>query len=125
MINVNLNIGLDTVTPPILRETGSLIDCLNYEIADTMGYRRWDGFERYDGFGDGGVLTYYNMTVLKSGGSVPSDILPGSIILGRLPEDVYSLLDLAPVGIVVDVIDTDVLTAELVVGLYNRYNRFP
>jgi len=125
VINVNLNIGLDTVTPPILRETGSLIDCLNYDIADTMGYRRWDGFERYDGFGDGGVLTYYNMTVLKSGGSVPSDILPGSIILGRLPEDVYSLLDLAPVGIVVDVIDTDVLIAELVVGLYNRYNRFP
>ena len=125
VINVNLNTGLDTVTPPILRETGSLIDCLNYEIADTMGYRRCDGFERYDGFGDGGVITYYTLSVLRSGGSVPSDILAGSIMLGRRPDDTYNVLPLAPVGIVVDVISTTATIANLVVGLYDRYNRFP
>ena len=125
VINVNLDAGLDTVTPPILRETGSLLDCLNYEIADTMGYRRCDGFERYDGFGDGGVLTYYTMRVLRSGGSVPSDILPGSIMLGRRPDDTYNVLPLAPVGIVVDTSNVTSTTADLVVGLYDRYNRFP
>jgi len=41
--------GLDLVTPKLLVEPGRLVDCLNYECADQMGYKKIDGFERYDG----------------------------------------------------------------------------
>ena len=46
---VALNQGLDLVTTPMLVEPGALIDCLNYEMTDTSGYRRIDGYEKYDG----------------------------------------------------------------------------
>jgi hypothetical protein len=41
--------GLDLVTPPLFVEPGRLIDCLNYECVDQVGYKKIDGFERYDG----------------------------------------------------------------------------
>lgn len=41
--------GLDLVTPKLLVEPGRLVDCLNYECADQVGYKKMDGFERYDG----------------------------------------------------------------------------
>lgn len=41
--------GLDLSSPKILAEPGSLLDCLNYEITDIAGYKRIDGFQRYDG----------------------------------------------------------------------------
>lgn len=46
---VQLNAGLDLSTPKMLAEPGSMIDCLNYELVDFLGYRRIDGFSRYDG----------------------------------------------------------------------------
>jgi hypothetical protein len=41
--------GLDLSNPKLLVEPGSLLDCLNYEVVDYLGYRRIDGFARYDG----------------------------------------------------------------------------
>jgi len=41
--------GLDLVSPRMLVEPGRLVDVLNYECVDTDGYKRIDGFERYDG----------------------------------------------------------------------------
>lgn len=117
--------GLDTVTPPILRDTGSLLDCLNYEISDTMGYRRCDGMERYDGFGDGGIAVFYTLTVEAVAPSVPSDIQPGDGLFGKRADDTFSLYDPAPVGIVVEVLSTTLTSASLVVALYSKYNRFP
>lgn len=46
---VPLNSGLDLASPKLLVEPGSLLSCLNYEIVDRMGYKRIDGFMRYDG----------------------------------------------------------------------------
>jgi hypothetical protein len=46
---VMLDGGLDLVTPPLFVEPGRLIDCLNYECVDKVGYKKIDGFERYDG----------------------------------------------------------------------------
>lgn len=40
--------GLDLVSPPVALKPGSLIACCNYEATDS-GYRRCDGFERFDG----------------------------------------------------------------------------
>lgn len=41
--------GLDLASPKMLVKPGSMLDCLNYELTDTVGYSRIDGFQRYDG----------------------------------------------------------------------------
>jgi hypothetical protein len=46
---IPLTSGLDLSSPKLLAEPGSLIDCLNYETVDFLGYRRIDGYTRYDG----------------------------------------------------------------------------
>lgn len=46
---IPLTSGLDLSSPKLLAEPGSLIDCLNYETVDFLGYRRIDGYSRYDG----------------------------------------------------------------------------
>lgn len=51
--------GLDLVTPVQATEAGSLTDTLNYEIGPVKGYKRIDGYERYDGFAGGGVSNRY------------------------------------------------------------------
>lgn len=51
--------GLDMVTPVQNSAPGTLVDCLNYEVGPIKGYRRIDGYERYDGWVDGGVSNIY------------------------------------------------------------------
>lgn len=120
VINVNLDKGLDTVTPPILRETGSLLDCLNYEISDTMGYRRCDGYERYDGFADGGTLTYYVMQV--DGASTPTTY---QTVTGAALDDPSKLVPNEVLGIVVELGAVVGSLKTVTVALYTDYNRFP
>lgn len=82
-IPVLMNGGLDLVSPPLLAEPGVLIDCLNYEMTAYTGYRRVDGYERYDGWVDGGVASYFVVNLLAD---VPADqdkITIGSL-LGNL-----------------------------------------
>lgn len=46
---VPLNAGLDLRSNRLLGQPGSLSDCLNREIVDSIGLKRIDGFEPYDG----------------------------------------------------------------------------
>ena len=46
---IPLQDGLDLQSPKLIAKPGSMIDCLNYEIVDLLGYKRIDGFQRYDG----------------------------------------------------------------------------
>lgn len=46
---IALNAGLDLSTAKLLTEPGAMLDCLNYELVDQVGYRRIDGFMPYDG----------------------------------------------------------------------------
>lgn len=46
---VQLEGGLDFVTPRPMVAPGSLIDCYNYEVADHLGYGRVPGIELFDG----------------------------------------------------------------------------
>ena len=62
-VPVLLNRGIDLVTPPLLAEAGTLLDSHNYEIAADVGYRRWDGYERRDGYPGGGFFTWNSITV--------------------------------------------------------------
>ncbi len=59
---IMLNGGLDLVTPPLFVEPGRLIDCLNYECVDKVGYKRIEGFERYDGGGSPSASRYWQAT---------------------------------------------------------------
>lgn len=81
ILPIPLNLGLDLVTPPLMIEAGSLIDCLNYEMTDTAGYRRIDGYEQYDGFPNGDMNEYY---VLNLGYEDP---IPEGTVIYRETED--------------------------------------
>lgn len=77
---VQLDKGLDLVTPPLLAESGSLMSCLNYEMQDKTGYKRIDGYERYDGYPNGAVNAYYRVTITAIDPLDQVLIIPGSIV---------------------------------------------
>lgn len=53
--------GLDTETPAIAKRPGSCIDALNYEIPAARGYRRINGYERFDGRPSPTEAVYYTL----------------------------------------------------------------
>jgi hypothetical protein len=71
--------GLDLVTPVQLTGQGTLVDSLNYEVGPIKGYRRIDGYERFDGGPDGGTAQsiYRAQVQLDNPGVVPQ---PGDVI---------------------------------------------
>lgn len=80
ILPVQLNKGLDLVTTPLLVQEGALIDCLNYELTDIAGYRRIDGYEAFDGYPDGGIGEYFQITLVATNPANQSLIVPGSVI---------------------------------------------
>lgn len=67
-VQVPLKEGLDLFSPRLEAPPGSLLDCRNYEAVDTVGYRRIDGFERFDGTPSNVTSSYYLLTFSGSGG---------------------------------------------------------
>lgn len=63
--------GLDLTTPSLALQTGALRDCLNYECAQSGGYSRIDGYERYDGHAAPSAATY-KLVQFTSFNSVPT-----------------------------------------------------
>lgn len=90
-----LNRGIDLVTPPLLSEAGTLLDSYNYEISADVGYRRWDGYERRDGYPGGGFFTW-NSVQLGVLGTPFSDWVVGDQIYREVDISVFE-----PVGVVV------------------------
>lgn len=80
LVQMVLNRGLDLVSAPITAETGSLIECLNYELTDIAGYRRVDGYERYDGYPNGAIYEYFRTELVAVDSLDQPLIVPGSII---------------------------------------------
>ena len=82
---LNLDKGLDLVSAKVSSPIGSLLSCNNYEIADSEGLRRVDGFEPFDAQVPAGTTTLYYVRVDGSG-SMPAvgDILviEASVIAG-------------------------------------------
>lgn len=50
--------GLDLVSPAITMKAGTMISCLNYEVGVFGGYKRIDGYERFDGRDSPHLATY-------------------------------------------------------------------
>lgn len=86
--------GLDMVTPVQGSSAGTLVDCLNYEVGPIRGYKRIDGYERFDNFPGGGAANLYRTTLEIEGRSV----IEGTYIY----TDLMQLL-----GVVVDVLDEE------------------
>lgn len=88
--------GLDTVTPPLLADAGSLIDCHNYELTDIIGYRRIDGWENYDGWPNGAVSEFFRVDIAATVPANQSLIVAGSLLFRS-----DSGLNSVPIGVVV------------------------
>lgn len=69
--------GLDLVSPQIEMSPGRALAALNYEVSNTGGYSRVDGFERFDGRNRPSDATYR-----KLGGTGLSVVPYGTEILG-------------------------------------------
>jgi len=55
--------GLNLVDPPLAQTPGGLLTCRNYEPGPRGGYRRVDGFERFDGRPSPTRADYWTITV--------------------------------------------------------------
>jgi hypothetical protein len=62
-----------------MTKPGALIDCLNYEMTNRVGYRRIDGYEVYDGWQNGEVVDYYilNISSISRTGDISTVLVPG------------------------------------------------
>lgn len=69
--------GLDTESPPIEIGPGLCFDAQNYEPATTGGYRRIDGFERYDGQASPSAADYSVLTATITGTIAVGNTLTG------------------------------------------------
>jgi hypothetical protein len=69
--------GLDLVSPAINIDPGKVIDSQNYEPAIEAGYRRIDGYERYDGRASPSSANYWILPV-----PIGASIAAGTSILG-------------------------------------------
>lgn len=72
--------GLDLVTPIQNTAPGTLVGCLNYEVAAIKGYRRIDGYERFDTSIGGGIVSLYRVSLARTNG----DPLPGLSVGAKL-----------------------------------------
>ena len=59
--------GLDLMTPPISLSPGKCYDAQNYELEIAGGYRRIDGFERFDGRPSPTAASYWVIGLTLSG----------------------------------------------------------
>lgn len=69
--------GLDLLTPAIATPPGKVLDSQNYEPSIGGGYRRIDGFERFDGRDLPSEASYWVATVSLTGTVVIGDTITG------------------------------------------------
>lgn len=97
---IPLDGGLDFVSPPSMVQPGTLTRCLNYEVVDRNGYRRADGYGRWDGSFTFAEDREYQVTFGIASGST------GLGFLGATTNDVGKILYIVegtneiPVGII-------------------------
>lgn len=70
--------GLDLVTPAIAMRPGRVIDAQNYEPAIGGGYRRIDGYERFDGRASPTAAAYTMLPVTITGTIVVGNTVTGA-----------------------------------------------
>jgi hypothetical protein len=71
--------GLDLMTPAISLDPGKCFDAQNYEPQITGGYRRIDGYERFDGHPSPSSASYWLLGISQAGTINVGDTLTGAI----------------------------------------------
>lgn len=71
--------GLDLMTPAIALDPGRCVDAQNYEPQITGGYRRINGYERYDGHASPSSAGYATFPVVLTGVVNAGDTLTGAV----------------------------------------------
>lgn len=70
--------GLNLLTPAISLDPGKLFDAQNYEPEIDGGYRRIDGYERFDGHTSPSLATYSVCTIVQTGVIAVGNTITGS-----------------------------------------------
>ena len=70
--------GINTETPALSVPSGQLIDALNYEPVTEGGYRRIDGFERFDGRVLPSDTVYYTLDFTNGA----NEVFLGEVVFG-------------------------------------------
>lgn len=70
--------GLDLLTPAISLPPGRVVDAQNYEPEISGGYRRIDGFERFDGQASPSAASYWLLGANRTGAVALGDTLTGA-----------------------------------------------
>lgn len=71
--------GLDQANPTFSIKPGYLLDCLNYEPGVFGGYRRIDGYERFDGQAQPSSAAYWQTPCTISGTIAVGDTVTGAV----------------------------------------------
>jgi hypothetical protein len=70
--------GLDLLTPAISVKPGRVSDSQNYEPEISGGYRRIDGFERFDGHSSPSSAAYWILPITQTGTIAVGDTITGA-----------------------------------------------
>lgn len=97
-----LNGGLDLTSPKIDAPKGTLLDVLNRDTIDRIGYRRINGFEPYDGRVSPAQIEYYTLTDTGYSGTLSTDFPNDTLLVVEDDPDVLF-------GIVVGRVSTDTI----------------
>ena len=73
--------GLDLVTPSITKSPGACLDASNYEPGPVGGYRRINGYERFDGRTQPSTASYWVITATITGTIAVGNTLTGATSL--------------------------------------------
>lgn len=129
---MQLNRGLDLTSAKITAEVGSLFSCVNYDITDSEGLHRVDGYEPYDGQVSPSNVFLYRVVlsaigalsvgdlivaadgVFKSGSSTTVSYTTDTII-GKVVE-----IDSGTNSFLMSVINLDVLGTDAGLGYVNQ-----
>lgn len=76
---VDLDGGLDFTTPRPSVPPGALIDCLNFEVSDRVGYQRIHGYEAFDGRPSISNI-YQNLYYATYTATLSDNLAPGKVI---------------------------------------------
>ena len=105
--------GLDTMTPAITIDPGKCFDAQNYEPQITGGYRRIDGYERYDGHPSPSLASYAIMGINQTGKMAVGDTLQG-----QTSGATCRVLQIAPVLVVGRLVGTFLLGENIIDPTY-------
>ena len=96
--------GLDLMTPAISLDPGKCFDAQNYEPEITGGYRRIDGYERFDGHPSPSAANYWLIGINQTG-----TIHVGDTLTGATSGATCKVLQVVPVIVIGQLVGTFVL----------------